>query len=173
MSNEVDINVGIDANDEGAHIEMEVGNNASAAMTAANEMMSRNVKPQTIKKYKQMIVQMEDWMRNNNPEALDNNNKLRCPLDDDMVMSFFGHLGSITTDAGVIKATSTVSAYRSALLWHYKNHRKKLSDSIQSQLAQYLAGYKRTVSSLKLQGVMSVFEGKQPLPFEGIRYNLS
>ena len=49
MSNEVNINVGIDANDEGAHIEMEVGNNASAAMTAANEMMSSNVKPQTIK----------------------------------------------------------------------------------------------------------------------------
>ena len=161
------MNADTDLTNDGLHIEMDVSNVASAAMSAANEMMSRNVKPQTIKKYQLMVAQMENWMKNNHPEALDNN-RLRCPLDDDMVMAFFGHIGSITNDAGGIKATSTISAYRSALLWHYKNNRKKFSDSIQTQLAQYLAGYKRTVSSLKLQGVMSVFEGKQPLPFEGM-----
>ena len=160
------MNMNVTTHSENVVHEMEVSNVPTAAMAAANEMMSRNVKPQTIRKYNLMISTMEEWMSLNHPEAL-NSNGLVCPLEDDVVMAFFGHIGSITNDAGGIKATSTVSAYRSALLWHYKNHKKKFSDGLQTQMAQYLAGYKRTVSSLKLQGVMSVFEGKQPLPFEG------
>ena len=39
-----------------------------------------------------------------------------------------------------------------------------------NSVEDFIGGYKRKIGQLKLSGVMSLVEGKQPVPFDGYRF---
>ena len=82
------------------------------------------------------------------------------------IQGFFGWLIDIK---GKDKppAFSTVRAYKSALVWYYKEHKQIIDPLIDQGLETLLKGYRRRVADLKLEGKIAIFEGKQHLTYDG------
>jgi hypothetical protein len=60
-----------------------------------------------------------------------------------------------------------MKAFKSALVWHYKEEKKLIDPLMDQEIQKLLDGYKRKVSDLKQQGKMPIFEGKYPLTYQG------
>jgi hypothetical protein len=88
------------------------------------------------------------------------------PLQSKDILSFFGWLIN-TKHKDKPLAVSSARLYKSALKWHYKEKKLIMDPDMNQQLETLLNGYKRKVSDLKLEGKMSVFEGKYHLSFQG------
>ena len=91
-----------------------------------------------------------------------------APINREDILRFFGWL---IDDKHKDKplAVSSVTGYKSALKWYYKEKRLTMVPEVNQELNTLLKGYQRRVSQLKLDGRMPVFEGKYHLPFEGYR----
>ena len=84
----------------------------------------------------------------------------------DHILQFFGWLIN-EKHKDKPAAISTVTLYKSALKWHYKENKLIMSPEVNQELDTLLKGYQRRVSDHKLEGRMPVFEGKYHLPFQG------
>jgi hypothetical protein len=62
-----------------------------------------------------------------------------------------------------------MGGYRSALVDYYGQRGLHFEGEVDIMLQGYMAGYRRSVTDLKLDGVMSTHEGKHPLTFEAYR----
>lgn len=162
-------------------------NFARQGAIAAKRMMKRCVRENTEVGYVAKMKLMVAWFKENpmvdeedNPIALfqPDNETLKLPVPTDCVLAFFGYLGDqkvnsdgqTSDDAEILKASSTMGGYRSALVWYYGLYGKmKLSEDLDTSLSTYMSGYKRTITDLKLRGVMNIHEGKRPLEFEGYK----
>lgn len=159
---------------------------AKAGVEAAKKMMDKCVIDTTKGGYKSKMALMCEWFKQNpmvddddNPIQLflEDNITLKLPLPVDAVLAFFGYIGDQTVDeegkpcaeSEIQKSSSTMGSYRSAIVWYYKQHGKRISEEMDTSLSTYMSGYKRTIASLKLRGVMSIHEGKRPLEFEGYK----
>ena len=91
---------------------------------------------------------------------------LTVPVQRDDILGFFGWLID-EKHKDKPAAISTVTLYKSALKWYYKEHKLIMSPEVNQELDTLLKGYQRRVSDLKLEGRMPVFEGKYHLPFQG------
>ncbi len=160
---------------------------AANGLAAAKDMMDKRVKPSTKSGYCGRMKFMINWFRENpmyedetcttRVEFFEDENTLKLPLPVDAVLAFFGFLGgqkfdkdgNISPDGDQLKATSTMGGYRSALVDYYKQRGKRFDGEVDTMLQGYMAGYRRSVTDLKLDGVMSTHEGKHPLTFEAYR----
>jgi hypothetical protein len=88
------------------------------------------------------------------------------PVQRDHILQFFGWLIN-EKHKDKPAAISTVTLYKSALKWYYKEHKLIMTPEVNQELDTLLKGYQRRVSDLKLEGRMQVFEGKYHLPFQG------
>ena len=64
---------------------------------------------------------------------------------------------------------STVGGYRSALVWFYREHNSRIEVELDAAIANYIAGFKRNVTTLKQNGFRKVQEGRSPVSFTGYR----
>ena len=91
---------------------------------------------------------------------------LTLPVQLNDIQSFFGWLIDIR-NKDKPPAFSTVRAYKSALVWYYKEHKLIIDPLIDQGLETLLRGYRRRVANLKLEGKMAVFEGRYHLTYDG------
>lgn len=157
---------------------------AKRGVEAARKMMAKCIVDTTTASYNSRIENMKKWFKENpmedengNPVQLFDTDEitLKLPVPTHAVLAFFGFIGdrkvdangNETSDAEIQKASSTMGGYRSALVHHYKQKGMKISDELDTSLSAYMSGYKRTITSLKLRGVMSIHEGKRPMEFGG------
>lgn len=115
--------------------------------------------------------------------------ELVLPVIADQIRDFLGYIcpyGDINTplpsdfDPSDVKALSTVTMVRSALKWFYREKAPTIFcpvrneeipidfDSIlDAEIGEFLSGYNRRISSMRLDGDLEDFEGKEPLGFYG------
>lgn len=63
-----------------------------------------------------------------------------------------------------------VSGYKSALVNEYKTERVAIPPDVIMMWSQLFAGYKRKIGEMKLNGEMSMQEGKQPITFDAVKF---
>jgi hypothetical protein len=88
------------------------------------------------------------------------------PVQLQEIRAFFGWLIDVKNKDKPL-AVSSVRAYKSALVWYYKENKLIIQPDVDQELETLLNGYKRRVSDFKLDGKMAVFEGKYHLTFDG------
>lgn len=115
--------------------------------------------------------------------------ELVLPLVPDQIRDFLGYIcpyGDINTplpddfDPSDVKALSTVTMVRSALKWFYREKAPtvfcpirnediliEFDANLDSEIGEFLSGYNRRISSMRLDGDLEDFEGKEPLSFFG------
>jgi hypothetical protein len=104
--------------------------------------------------------------------------ELVLPVIPDQIRDFLGYIcpyGDINTplpddfDPSDIKALSTVSMFRSALKWLYREKAPgiEFDSALDADIGEFLSGYNRRISSMRLDGNLEDFEGKEPLGFFG------
>jgi len=143
----------------------------------ARIISSRSVVTPTKKQYLGKLQQLKDYLSQNCPQALDEDNEFKLPLEVEVVISFFGSICFLEAgedadqdeDERIMKATSTIGQYRSALKYLYTLNKLKFSEELEVSLKTFMAGCRRTVADLKHRGKMKLFEGKRPLSFSGYR----
>jgi UDP-galactopyranose mutase len=119
----------------------------------ADNLVAGRVVEKTVKRYVNMVNIAKRFWRIHNKT-------FKVPLNLDMVYSFFGHITQPDSE-DKYKAVTTVSGYKSALKWWYKEQNSQMSDELESKLEQLMQGYRRLVSDLKQNGKMNVFEGNK------------
>ena len=71
---------------------------------------------------------------------------------------------------GQTVTVKTMSGYKSALKWVYEEVKVPFPADMDQMLEDIIAGYTRKVAEKKLQGVMPISEGKQPVSYSGFSY---
>jgi hypothetical protein len=102
--------------------------------------------------YQSKINQMKDYWRKHSSRTF------KIPLAVDTVISFFGSLSTPKDERYL--AVSTISSFKSALKWLYKQSKSQISLELEGEIDQILQGYRRKVTDLKQAGKMNVDEGK-------------
>lgn len=133
-------------------------NSITSGLQTAIQMSEGRVVADTQKAYSLKIDAIKEYYQQHNLV-------FTLPLASREILSFFGWY--ITSNNNNGKAFSTVRGYKSALVWYYKQQNRIIDESLNLELENFLAGYKRKVSQLKLDGQMAVFEGKHHLNFDG------
>jgi hypothetical protein len=171
------------------------GNARFAGEAAARNMSEKRLVKGTKDGYKSKIKIMTQWFKDNeyfdlfsdDMDSLGQEN-LRIPKDTNAVITFLGYIGqkglhrnendeildengSVIQDASfegqVTKAVSTMGGYRSAIMDLYKKNKQTPQQELVVEMANFMGGFKRTVSDLKLKGHMKLEEGRSAIPFTG------
>jgi hypothetical protein len=130
------------------------------SLSAADALIGERVVPRTKQKYEANIRAIAKLYT----EQL--HHPFAVPVKRDDILAFFGWLIDQKHKDKPL-AISSVTLYKSALKWYYKEQRLIMSPEVNQELDTLLKGYQRRVSDLKLDGKMPVFEGKYHLPFQG------
>ena len=91
---------------------------------------------------------------------------LTLPVQLDDILSFFGWLID-THHEGKPAAFSTIRAYKSAIVWLYKERKLLIEPAVNQGIETLLRGYQRRVAQHKHEGTMPVFEGRYHLTYDG------
>jgi hypothetical protein len=129
-------------------------------LSAADALIGQRVVPRSKQKYEANIRVISKFYT----EQL--NHPFAVPVERDDILAFFGWLIDQKHKDKPL-AISSVTLYKSALKWYYKEQRLIMSPEVNQELDTLLKGYQRRVSDLKLDGKMPVFEGKYHIPFQG------
>ena len=149
---------------------------------AAEQIQNGRVLKGTRHLYNLRLKKMVEYFRANIPEALDEDGKIRVPIQTEHCLEFFGSIYQIPNqrdgiegeeqgehEEQAIRAVSTLGGYRSAVVFLYKEHSMKIQTTLDVGLSNFMQGYKRKVGELKQGGYMNITEGRQPLAFSGYR----
>lgn len=142
---------------------MEQQNNMDLAIATAKQMVDCRIAIKTKDQYITKIKSMVKWFKNNNPQCVNGDNQLILPLSQSSIMAYFGGL----VNKKEMQAMSTMQGYKSALVWYYKQNNMVLNEETDLELNKFMQGYKRTIASMKLDGLMDIGEGKLHLTFAG------
>jgi hypothetical protein len=129
-------------------------------LSAADALIGERIVPRTKRQYEANIKAITKFYTE---QLL---HPFTVPVQRDDILAFFGWLIDQKQKDKPL-AISSVTLYKSALKWYYKEHKCMMSPEVNQELDTLLKGYKRRVSDLKLNGKMPVFEGKYHLPFQG------
>ena len=157
-------------------------NRISVSTKRAYHSILKNIKNYFLQKYPDSVVQINDSEDQSSFELV-------LPLVPDQIRDFLGFIcpyGDINTplpdnfDPSDMKALSTVTMVRSALKWFYRekaptvfcpirneNILTEFDANLDSEIGEFLSGYNRRISSMRLDGDLEDFEGKEPLGFFG------
>ena len=151
-------------------------------LALANDIIAKRVRPKTIKAYASNMKIFGKWLASSGGRVKDDGMP-ELPLDKGLTITFFGALvqprllphpvfgkprKKVIENGGHISA-ATVSGYKSALIWLHVENKVAIEDSLDAELNLFVTGYRKEVAEMKQSGVMSAFEGKQPLSFSGYR----
>jgi hypothetical protein len=155
-------------------------NPESADLTLAKEMISKRVRPRTVKSYRGCMAKFGKWLALHGG-SVESTGLPSLPLEKGLTLTFFGALvqprlqndpifgkprAKVLENGGHI-ATSTVTGFKSALIWYHSDCNATIDPSLDKELNLFITGYRKEVGDMKQQGHMNAFEGKQPLSFAG------
>jgi hypothetical protein len=124
----------------------------------------------TKKAYAGKIKKWKEWLREHHPHTIDHGGQIILPLDDNVVMGFFGFKAYRNPVARTgLYSKSTTEQFYSALKDEYRNREVFFPVSTQKKVLGFLDGLKRTIATAREKGEMSVSEGKRALPIGGFR----
>jgi hypothetical protein len=129
-------------------------------LSSADALISERVVARTKKSYEAKIKTITTFY------TKELRRPFTIPVQRDDILAFFGWLINVK-HKDKPAAISTITLYKSALKWHYKEEKDVMSPDVNQELDTLLKGYQRRVSDFKLDGKMPVFEGKYHLPFQG------
>ena len=138
-----------------------------------NELVSGILAEGTKKQYELKIGHFKTWIKNNyNYNWNDAREEVDIPVGDDVLKAFFAHICRKThretkqyLEPPQYNSVSYVGAYKSALRYYYKKFDVRMSVTTVQMLEDLVGGFTRKVATLKQQGVISLTEGKMPLPY--------
>jgi hypothetical protein len=150
-------------------------------------MIENRIKKTTRRMYAGYIRKFREWAEDNQLNVVDDEDKVKVPVDTEILLQFFSFLanGGIHTNVNGLlldaennvvtredegkrtKATTTMGAVRSAFKDYYKMHLIRMPEEQEVRLTSFLAGFKRNVAQLKLEGYMEIREGRSPVSFPG------
>ena len=134
----------------------------SSASSSADALTDARIVPATKAGYQRKIDIIREFYKEHLLSSF------TLPVNEQEIRSFFGWLTTHPTKRkDQPPAFSTVRQYKSALVWYYQECKFTLLPELNQSLELLLNGYKRKVSSYKLEGKMPVFEGKYHLTFDG------
>ena len=134
----------------------------SSASSSADALTDARIVPATKAGYQRKIDIIREFYKEHLLSSF------TLPVNEQEIRSFFGWLTTTPTKRkDKPPAFSTVRQYKSALVWYYQECKLTLLPELNQSLELLLNGYKRKVSSYKLEGKMPVFEGKYHLTFDG------
>ena len=93
------------------------------------------------------------------PDAVDEHEELRIPMQLTHVKTFLGDMSKDRAD-GSVKANSTVGGYVTVIKHYYKERKVMMDFETDAYLKNFTQGYKRVVAEKKNLGKMKQFEGK-------------
>ena len=138
-----------------------MASSAASAASAADALINARVVASTRNNYKGRLKQIRDFYITHLHHA-----DLVLPVYPKEIQSFFGWLTE-TKHKDKPAAFSTVRSYKSALVWLYKEQKLLIDPLVDQGLETLLKGYRRKVADLKLEGKMSIFEGRYHLTYDG------
>jgi len=138
-----------------------MSSSASFAADAADALIDARVVASTKANYKGRLKLIRQFFVNDLHHS-----DLTLPVQLSDIHSFFGWLIDIR-HKDKPPAFSTVRAYKSALVWYYKEHKLIIDPLIDQGLETLLRGYRRRVANMKLEGKMAIFEGRYHLTYDG------
>eukprot|EP00301_Raphidiophrys_heterophryoidea_P004019 c11782_g1_i1.p1 GENE.c11782_g1_i1~~c11782_g1_i1.p1 ORF type:complete len:262 (+),score=38.52 c11782_g1_i1:661-1446(+) len=156
----------------------------------AEAMIANRVRPKTAANYRNKLKQMGRWLRHERigqGALVDEDGMPKLPLSEAFTVSFLGAVTEVRTVAppaedpasvfgkpkkklvenGGHVASSVAGGHKSAMVWWYAEKNMTMDATLNASLNRLISGYKKTVADLKQTGVMSAFEGKQALSFQG------
>ena len=159
------------------------------SLVAAGQMIENRIKKSTKRMYAGYIRKFKNWGVQNGLQIVEDDGELILPIDTDILMRFFSFIGNNgihVNDGGQLtdinnnavtreeegkatKATTTVGAVRSAFKDYYKMRLMRMPEAQETKLTSFIAGFKRSVAQLKLEGYMDVREGRSPISFPGYK----
>ena len=151
-------------------------------MAVAENLISNRVREKTVKAYRCKLITVGKWVKQHNGEVGDDGLPT-LPLDPVLTISFFGELARPRLEAHPIfgkprkklvqnsgfLSTSTAGGYKSAIVWLYTENKQTMDPGLNKEMNKLISGYKKSVGDKKQEGVISCFEGKRPLAFEGYK----
>jgi hypothetical protein len=146
--------------------------NTDAAAIAAN-MAGKKTKENTKQQYSGKVNFLREYLKNEDPEALDEEDDISIPVNDDNVLvKFFGFImasayardklqspDDIPEDEADPWSVSQINGYKSAIVSLYTAQDLKLSDKVDTKLKGMIDGYEKLITSLKKRGLMKIGEG--------------
>ena len=157
-------------------------NRVSIATKRAYSSVLNNIAKYFIEKYPNSVNIIQESEDQNAYELV-------LPVIPNQIRDFLGFIcpyGDINTplpddfDPSDVKALSTVTMVRSALKWLYREKAPtvlcpisneeipiEFDSALDADIGEFLSGYNRRISSMRLDGDLEDFEGKEPLGFFG------
>ncbi len=133
------------------------------ALETAQALVNSRILPSTRSSYLAKVDVIKKWYN-------ENNKQFNLPLIRDDISSFFGSLVQVPMmgePSHSPASSSAVRLYKSALVWYYHQEKLQIDPPLDAELENFMHGYQRRVSELKLGGEMELVEGKLPLSFKG------
>lgn len=134
-------------------------NNIDEDLEIAHNTCDKKISNSSKKVYKSKIEQLTKYCQEKANSELDANGKLIVPLNPDVIKAFLGHKCKDK------KSGSTIVGYKSAIKWFYSLSNEKFDENLDQECDDLITGHKRTISDMKQNGEMEVFEGKRHLDF--------
>lgn len=130
----------------------------------ADDILGQHVLKKTRTQYADCVKFITNYCSNHIPDAVDENGKLKLPMDLEHLKRFLGDMGAERSNK-TIKAASTMDAYGIALKFIYKENGIAIPASTNIFLKTFKEGYKRKVAQKKDIGDMKAHEGKVALTY--------
>ena len=140
----------------------------------AREVVAGKIKHKTRKSYNKKIGVFNIWLSEIHPDFYDIGAKSpMLPVPADIVAEFLAKISTVTdikTKERRSASVSHVQSYRSALKFLYEEKNLIFENETAIRISDFSSGYKRLVADKKLNGEMSVQEGKSPITFGGYNF---
>ena len=142
-----------------------LGTNTDIPIRGRRNKILKEAKEKMEKSYREAISEEtkegdEDFDEDADEYEVDEAGNIRVP---DGPLDLFAAGGQTVT-------VKTMSGYKSALKWVYEEVKVPFPADMDQMLEDIIAGYTRKVAEKKLQGVMPISEGKQPVSYSGFSY---
>ena len=126
----------------------------------------RRVADGTRKNYAVKLKTWKKWLEKHKPECI-RNSEIVIPLEESVIMAFFGFISYKDAARTILRAPSTVYGYYSALKFEYSE--RKVPFNVTVAVQEFLTGFQNSVADAREGGLLPAFEGKQPLSFKAFR----
>ena len=140
----------------------------------AREIMEGKRRTTTRILYRNRILQLTSWIKDQHPEFYDDEvESLQLPIVPRVIMEFMEKVSIVVnkrTKAKRQASVSVIGSYRSAIAMLYEESNIKFNDETLLAFNKFAGGYKRLVADKKLNGEMKIQEGKSPITFQAYNF---
>jgi len=157
-----------------AVVDRDVFLDGTDAAAIAVSMADKKTKESTKKNYSSKHKYVVEYLGKHSPsDLLEEGGKIKIPMDEDVLKSFFGYIMASAFARAKLKSpdeipdgepdpwsVSQITGFKSAIVSLYTAKNMKLGESLETQLKAMIEGYEKVIISLKKRGLMKIGEGK-------------